>query len=270
MSLKRPAAGGESRERNSFSLYLKGQDFDTMRGKPAASVVEFPFNYSGLYSRLKRKGEMDMSSNTNVMRGTTNRVNLRTMVQIGMLGAVSVILMMFEIPLWFAPGFYKIDLSEIPVLIGAFALGPVAGGVIELVKVVLHILFKGTTTAGVGDFANFLIGCALVVPAGMIYRRKRSRKGAVIGMLVGTVFMVIVGCFLNAFVLLPVYGKAFGMPIDALIGMGSAVNPAITSLTTFVILAVAPFNLLKAVIVSIVTLVLYKYISPILKGNHLQ
>ena len=76
----------------------------------------------------------------------------------------------------------------------------------DRVKVVLHILFKGTTTAGVGDFANFLIGCALVVPAGMIYRRKKSRKGAVTGMFVGTVFMVIVGCFLNAFVLLPVYG----------------------------------------------------------------
>ena len=180
---------------------------------------------------------------------------------------MSVILMMFEIPLWFAPSFYKMDLSEVPVLIGSFAMGPAAGALIELVKIVLHLLFKGTTTAGVGDFANFLIGCALIVPAGIIYGRKKSRKSAVIGMAVGGIFMIIAGCFLNAFVLLPVYGKAFGMPMEALIGMGTAVNPAITNLAGFAILAVAPFNLLKAAAVSVITMLLYKHISPILKGT---
>lgn len=208
-----------------------------------------------------------MSSNTDAVRNTGSRSDIRTIVQIGMLGAVSVILMMFEIPLWFAPSFYKMDLSEVPVLIGSFALGPVAGALIELVKIILHLVFKGTTTAGVGDFANFLIGCAFVVPAGIIYRRKKSRKSALIGMTVGGIFMIAVGCVLNAFVLLPVYGKAFGLPMEALIGMGTAVNPAITNLATFAVLAVAPFNLLKAVLVSVITLLLYKYISPILKGN---
>ncbi len=209
-----------------------------------------------------------MNSNTKAV-GTTNKVNLRTMVQIGMLGAISVILMMFEIPLWFAPAFYKMDLSEIPVLIGSFAMGPVAGAAIELVKVLLHLLFKGSSTAGVGDFANFLVGCAFVVPAGWIYQRKKTKKHAIIGMVVGAVLMIVAGCFLNAFVLLPVYGKAFGMPMEALIGMGTAVNPAITNLATFAILAVAPFNLLKAIIVSIFTMLLYKYISPILKGHRI-
>ena len=208
-----------------------------------------------------------MSSNANAVRSTRSRSDIRTMVQIGMLGAVSVILMMFEIPLWFAPSFYKMDLSEVPVLIGSFALGPVAGALIELVKIILHLIFKGTTTAGVGDFANFFIGCAFVVPAGIIYGKKKSRKRAVIGMTVGALFMIAAGCVLNAFVLLPVYAKAFGMPLEALIGMGTAVNPAITNLTTFAVLAVAPFNLLKAVVVSVITLLLYKYISPILKGN---
>lgn len=208
-----------------------------------------------------------MSTNTKVAERAGSRSSVRTLVQIGMLGAVSVILMMFEIPLWFAPSFYKMDLSEVPVLIGSFAMGPAAGALIELVKIGLHLLFKGTTTAGVGDFANFLIGCALIVPAGIIYGRKKSRKSAVIGMAVGGIFMIIAGCFLNAFVLLPVYGKAFGMPMEALIGMGTAVNPAITNLAGFAILAVAPFNLLKAAAVSVITMLLYKHISPILKGT---
>ena len=207
-----------------------------------------------------------MSSGTKAVR-TAERSNLRTMVQVGMLGAVSVVLMMFEIPLWFAPPFYKIDLSEIPVLIGTFAMGPTAGIFIELIKIVLHLLFKGTSTAGVGDFANFLIGCSMIVPAGIIYKVKKTRGGAVVGMITGTLFMAFVGCFLNAFVLLPAYGKAFGMSVDALIAMGTAVNPSINSLFTFVVLAVAPFNLLKGLIVGVITFLLYKHVSPILKGN---
>ena len=207
-----------------------------------------------------------MSSGTKAVK-TAERSNLRTMVQVGMLGAVSVVLMMFEIPLWFAPPFYKIDLSEIPVLIGTFAMGPTAGIFIELIKIVLHLLFKGTSTAGVGDFANFLIGCSMIVPAGIIFKVKKTRGGAVVGMITGTLFMAFVGCFLNAFVLLPAYGKAFGMSVDALIAMGTAVNPSINSLFTFVVLAVAPFNLLKGLIVGVITFLLYKHVSPILKGN---
>ena len=207
-----------------------------------------------------------MSSGTKAVK-TAERSNLRTMVQVGMLGAVSVVLMMFEIPLWFAPPFYKIDLSEIPVLIGTFAMGPTAGIFIELIKIVLHLLFKGTSTAGVGDFANFLIGCSMIVPAGIIYKVKKTRGGAVVGMITGTLFMAFVGCFLNAFVLLPAYGKAFGMSVDALIAMGTAVNPSINSLFTFVVLAVAPFNLLKGLIVGVINFLLYKHVSPILKGN---
>lgn len=209
-----------------------------------------------------------MSSNTNVVKRATSKVELKTMVQIGMLGAVSVVLMMFEIPLWFAPSFYKLDFSEVPVLIGTFAMGPLAGAAIEFIKILLHLLFKGTTTAGVGDFANFLIGCALVVPAGILYQRKKTRKNAVLGLILGTVIMVVIGSALNALVLLPTYAKAFGMPMDALVGMGSAINPAITNVTTFAMFAVAPFNLLKGVTVSVITMILYKYVSPLLKSNH--
>lgn len=206
---------------------------------------------------------------TNV--ATQNKTNtegiskVRFITQVGMLGAIAVILMAFEIPLPFAPAFYKIDFSEVPALIGCFAMGPAAGAMIELIKIVLHLLISGTSTAGVGDVANFAIGCAFILPAAWIYKAKRSRKSAMIGMAVGTVFMAFIGCFLNAYVLLPAYAKAFSMPIDALVGMGTAVNGHITSLFTFVVFAVAPFNILKGVLVSIVVLLIYKKISPILR-----
>ncbi len=196
---------------------------------------------------------------------TKNKV--RMMAQIGMLSAIAVVLMLFEIPLPFAPSFYEIDFSEVPVLVGSFAMGPLAGAAIELVKNLLNLAINGTTTAGVGEFANFLIGCAMVLPAAWIYKMNHTRKGAIAGMAAGTVFMAFAGCFLNAFVLLPTYAKAFGMPIDALVGMGTAVNSHITSLTTFVIFAVAPFNLLKGFLVSLIVFLIYKKISPILKMN---
>lgn len=206
---------------------------------------------------------------TQVMNKTNekSRTGVRTIVQVGMLGAIAVVLMLFEIPLPFAPSFYEIDFSEVPVLIGSFAIGPLAGAVIELVKILLNFIINGTTTAGVGEVANFLIGCALVVPAGMIYRRKRTRTGAIIGMAAGTVFMTLLGCALNAYVLLPVYATAFQLPIDALVAMGTAVNGNITNLLTFVAFAVAPFNLLKGILVSLIVFLIYKKISPVFRMN---
>lgn len=203
-------------------------------------------------------------NNTNVKEGT----KIRTIVQVGMLAAIAVVLMLFEIPLPFAPSFYEIDFSEVPVMIGTFAMGPLAGAAIELVKILLNFFINGTTTAGVGEVANFLIGCALVVPAGIIYRRKRTRKGAIIGMAAGTVFMTLLGCVLNAYVLLPTYAAAFQLPIDSLVAMGTAVNGSITDLFTFVAFAVAPFNILKGVLVSLIVFLIYKKISPVFHMNH--
>lgn len=146
-----------------------------------------------------------------------------------------------------------------------FYNGTIGRATIEMVKILLNFLINGTATAGVGEVANFLIGCALCVPAGMIYKKKKTRKAALLGMTVGTVLMVIVGCVINAYILLPVYAAAFQMPMDALIGMGTAVNPNITGLGTFVMFAVAPFNLLKGVLVSGIVLAIYKKISPIFR-----
>lgn len=201
----------------------------------------------------------------------SNKVRLlsaRGITVIALLSAISVILMLFEIPLWFAPSFYKIDFSEVPVLIGAFTLGPVAGVIIELVKILLNLLIEGTDSAFVGEFANFIFGCSFVIPSALIYHSSRTKKSAVIGLGVGTLAFIAAGSLLNAYLLLPTYAKLFGMPIDSLVAMGTAVNPQITSLTTFVFFAVAPFNLIKGVLVSLITILLYKKVSPVIKGFH--
>ena len=206
-----------------------------------------------------------MSTNTGTIGKSSTKLSAGMMAKIGMLSAIAVVLMLFEIPLPFAPAFYEIDFSEVPVLVGCFAMGPLGGMLIELIKIIMNFIINGTITAGVGEIANLLIGCAFVVPAGIIYKKHKSRKSAIIGMATGTIFMTIVGCFLNAFILLPAYAKAFQMPIEALVEMGAAVNGSVNSLLTFVMFAVAPFNLLKGVLVSLIVLLIYKKISPVFR-----
>lgn len=206
-----------------------------------------------------------MATNTQTMTNKKTETSVRKLVQIGMLSAIAVVLMLFEIPLPFAPAFYEIDFSEVPVMIGCFVMGPAAGAVIELIKILLNLIINGTLTAGVGEAANFVIGCCLCVPAGLVYKYQRTRKGALIGMITGTLIMTIAGCFINACVMLPTYAAAFQMPIDALVAMGTAINANITDLFTFVILAVAPFNLLKGVLVSLIVFLIYKKIRPVFK-----
>lgn len=192
-------------------------------------------------------------------------LSTKMIAQIGMLGAISVVLMLFEIPLPFAPTFYKIDLSEVPVLIGSFAMGPAAGAFIELVKILLNFLINGTDTAGVGEVANYFIGISMCIPAAAVYQKIHSKKGAVIGSAIGTITMTGFGCFINAYIMLPAYASAFQLPIDTLVGMGTAINGKITNLFTFVVFAVAPFNLIKGIAVSVIVLLIYKKIRPILK-----
>ena len=127
-------------------------------------------------------------------------------IKIGILSAIAFILMMFEVPIVPAFPWLQIDLSDVPALIGAFAFGPVAGVVIELLKNVLKMLLMGTSTGGVGEIANFLIGIAFVVPAAIVYKKGNTKKLAIVGMLVGTVAIVLMGILANIFILLPLYG----------------------------------------------------------------
>lgn len=191
------------------------------------------------------------------------RRGARYVVFVAMFGAIAAVLMLFEIPLFFAPSFYELDLSEIPVLMCSFYLGPVAGVVCEFIKIVIKLLLKNTSTMFVGDFANFVVGCTLVLPASIIYHAKKSKKTALIGMATGTIIMTIFGSLFNAVYLLPKFAAIFGMPLEVIIGMGTEVNAAINSVSTLVLFAVVPFNLLKGVIVSIATFFLYKRLEPV-------
>lgn len=184
-----------------------------------------------------------------------------------MFACISGVLMLVEVPLFFAPGFYKLDLSEMPILICTFYLGPIAGAAGELLKVLIKLLIKGTSTAYVGDFANFVIGCSFVIPASVIYHARPGKKSALLGMAVGTLIMTVFGSLFNAVYLIPKFAELYGMPLEAIVGMGTAVNKAINSVTTLALFAVVPFNLVKGIVVSALTFLLYKRISPVLHRN---
>ena len=191
----------------------------------------------------------------------------RKVAMIGMFSAIAAVLMIFEVPVPFAPSFYKIDLSELPVLVAAFAFGPVAGVLVEFVKIILNLFMDSTTTAFVGELANFAVGCSFVLPASVVYLFKKSKKQAILGCVVGTLMMTVFGTAFNAVYLLPKFAELYGMPLDAIIGMGSAINPAITDVTSFVIMAVAPLNILKGSVVSLLTILIYKKLSIMIKAR---
>lgn len=201
-----------------------------------------------------------------ILKDTVVKVNKAKYIAIcGMLGALASVLYIFDFPLVFlAPEFYKLDLSELPVMIGGFFLGPVGAVIVELVKVMLKLVMKGTTTAFVGDLANFVIGCSLVVPSSIIYHHKKTKTMAAVSMAAGTAVMAVFGTVFNAIYLLPAFSALYGMPLDTIIGMGTAINKSINSVTTFVLFSVFPLNLIKGALVSVLTMLLYKRISVFL------
>lgn len=190
----------------------------------------------------------------------------KKLTKIAILGAIAAVLMMFDFPLpGLFPPFYKLDFSEVAVLIGGFALGPGAACAIEALKIGLNLLFKPTSTAYVGEVANFLIGISFAIPAAMIYQKKKSKENAKHGLIVGSIVMAVIGFVMNYFVLLPAYSYFYHLPLDVIIGMGAEIVPFINNKFMFVLCATTPFNIVKAVIVSILTYKLYKHVSPLLK-----
>ena len=195
-------------------------------------------------------------------------ITTQKIAMVGLFGAISTILMMFEFPVPFAPTFYKLDFSELPVMIVTFAFGPVAGILTEFIKILLKVMFRSTTTAFVGELANFCVGASLILPSSIIYIFNKTRKGALLGSIAGTLTMTVFGSLFNALYLLPKFAHMYGMDLGALVGMGSAINPAVNSLQSFALMIVAPLNLLKGCMISVLTIALYKKFSPILKqGN---
>ena len=217
-----------------------------------AGVVAGLLALAWVFERLCRRDRLRLSSPKYI---TTVAIS----------AALAGLLMLVEIPLLFlAPEFYKVDLSELPVLICTFYLGPVAGVLTEFLKIMIKLLLKSSTTAFVGELANFVVGCALVMPASMIYHARRTRGGAVLGLVTGTLVMTVFGSLFNAVYLLPAFAELFHMPLEAIIEAGSKINGSITGVTSFVLLAVAPLNLIKGTVVSLLCLLLYKRIEPIM------
>ncbi len=192
----------------------------------------------------------------------------RKTAMIGMFSAIAGVLMTIELPVPFAPPFYGIDASELPVLLCGFAFGPVAGVLTEFLKIVIKLFFKPTSTAFVGELANFCVGCAMILPATIIYHMKKKKTTAILASAVGTMTMTVFGTLFNAVYLLPTFAIMFGMPLEAIIGMGTEINANVTNVFTFVAFCVAPLNLLKGAGVSVLTFVLYKPLSPILKASY--
>ena len=190
-------------------------------------------------------------------------VNIRTMTITAMLSAIGFILMFFEFSVPFMPPFIKLDISELPALIGAFSLGPISGAAICLIKNVLHLFT--TNSGGVGELSNFLLGLCFVIPAGLLYKRKKSRKNALMGSVIGAMFMGIMSVPLNYFVVYPVYTKF--MPIEAILNAYQLILPSTNSLLSALLIFNLPFTLLKGLINVGITFVIYKHISPLIHGN---
>ena len=193
----------------------------------------------------------------------------RRITIISICASIATVLHVLDFPLLFiAPDFYKLDFSELPVLLCGFYLGPSASVACEGVKILLKLLLKGTSTAFVGDFANFVVGCSFVIPATVWYHIHKSRHSAVIGLVLGTVSMAVLGSAFNAIYLLPKFSQLFGLPLDSIIAMGAKIHGSIHSVPTFVMLCVAPLNIVKGVMVSVPTMLLYKRVARPLFGIH--
>lgn len=195
------------------------------------------------------------------------RITTKKITMVGVFAAVSGVLMILEIPLPFSLPFYKLDISEVPVLILSFAYGPVTGILCELLKILVKLVLKGTSSAFVGELANFIIGCIFVVPAGIIYIFRKSRKQAVLACVCGTILMTAAGSVLNAVYLLPKFAVIYGIPLEEIIAMGTGVNSAVSSINTLVLFCVVPVNLLKGTLDSVLTMLLYKRLSREIKGE---
>ncbi len=186
----------------------------------------------------------------------------RRVTIIAVCSAIATVLHVFDFPVPFlAPGFYKLDFSELPVMLCGFYLGPSATVICEALKILLKLLLKGTSTAFVGDMANFVVGCAMVVPAALIYHLKKTKGSALLGLTVGTLIMTAFGSAFNAVYLIPKFSELFHLPLENILAMGHAINPGVTSLTSFVFICVLPLNLVKGIVICVLTMLLYKRVA---------
>lgn len=198
------------------------------------------------------------------MQATKTRKHyLRTLTVTGILSALGAVLMVLEFPVPFMPSFVKFDFSELPALLAAFSMGPVSGVAVCLVKNLIHLPFS--TTGGVGELCNFLLGVCFVLPAGVLYRIRKNRRAALIGSIGGAAAMALCSLPLNYFVSYPVYTKF--LPLDAIVGMYQELLPGVNGLFQCLLIFNLPFTLLKGLVDTLLVFLIYKHLSPILHGR---
>ena len=193
------------------------------------------------------------------------RTDIRKMTSTAMLSAVATVLMFFSFSVPLMPSFIKMDLSELPALIASFTFGPMAGVSVCLVKNLINVFF--TTTGGVGEVSNFLLGAMFVAPAGFIYQKMRTKKGAMIASVVGAATMAGLSLVTNYYIVYPVYTNI--MPMEVIIGAYSAINPNVTNLWQALLWFNVPYTFIKGMLSVVITMFIYKPLAPILRGkNH--
>lgn len=188
----------------------------------------------------------------------TKTLRVKSIAFIGMLAALSAVLMTLSIPLPFAPSFLKFDIAELPALFAGFFMGPLSGALVIVIKIMLKLLTQGTDTAFVGELMNAAGSCVFVLPASVIYKKIHTKKGAVISLLSSTILVSVVCIFLNAYIAFPMYSRLYGIPMEVILQMGSSVNPLIHDSVTLMLYGVFPFNLIKHGVTSAVTYLVYK------------
>lgn len=192
------------------------------------------------------------------MKNTKAKLTTQTLCFIGLFGALSTVLMLFKIPLFFAPSFMKLDLAELPAIIGSFMFGPLAGVCIVIVKLALNLLINGTDSMYVGELSNLVLSSCYVLCASLIYHRRKTKKTAAVALVISVFFTSIVAVISNTLFIFPAYAVVYGLSMDSLVGMAGAVNPLVHDTFTMMLWSVLPFNLVKYGVVSAITFLVYK------------
>ena len=242
---------------------------------PCCSFFVAAGRFSICPSRSKKQ-DTKRAFGTNFARGAKPREGIKTMKKntthnitvAAMLSAVAFILMFIEFPIpMLIPSFVKMDFSDLPALLGAFALGPVYGAVISFMKNLLHIVIKGTSTACVGELCNFMLGAVFSAVAGFIYKHRKSRKTAILGAIAGAAAMAVFSVPSNYFITYPAYVEFYHMPLEAILGMYQAILPSANSLIKCLVIFNMPFTLVKGLLDAVLCMLIYKPLSPILHGR---
>ncbi len=195
-----------------------------------------------------------------------NGTNVKKLVIIGLMGALSGVLMLFKFPIPLMPPFMEFDFSGLVEIIGGFVLGPGAAVMIILVKLLVKLALMGTSTMFTGEASNFLVSCAYVLPAAWIYRNHKSKKAGEAGMAIGSIICAMVAVATNLLIIFPFYVNLMGMTMEQIISMCGAVNPLMKNIFTLALFGIVPFNLIKCGVNSLVTVLVYKRVSRAVKG----